>query len=302
MTVAQGGNTKVGGKRDLENILHIRDLLEREAYAEAYAFLDGGKAKGGSSTTSQNNNIKTNNVIKGGRIGNGNNLYMGTSIGIKSGGVTGGAGGINTGTGGAGGSLSVPISVPMPARRWLEERDAELDAYLYERDLYERDAYAEADPFLNGGGASGGNSRTGQNNNINTKTGLNKVNIGNGNAIQMGTSIGIKSGPVKGGNGGANGGNGGGGGSLSVPLSIPMPMRVRRWLEERDAELDDFHYYEKRDAFPEFEETYLYAREAYPDAYAEAEAEAEADAEADAWADYEAELYARDAYLDEYEY
>ena len=288
----------MGGKRDLENFLHVRDLLEREAYAEAYAFLDGGKSKGGSSTTSQTNTVNTNKAIKGSKIGNGNTLYMGTNVGIKSGSVTGGAGGVNTGSGGAGGSLSVPLSLSMPARRWLEERDAELDAYLNERDIYERDAYAEADPLLNGGGASGGSSTTKQKNNVNTKTSLNKANIGNGNSIYMGTNVGISSGNLKGGNGGANAGNGGGGGSLSVPISMPMPMRVRRWLEERDAGLEDIHYYAKRDAFPEFEETYLYAREAYPDAYAEAEA----DAEAEALADVEAELYARDAYFDEYEY
>jgi len=279
-TGQQGGQTTKSGKR----AIYVRDpeswkLYVRDAYpeayaeAEAYAFLNGGSAKGGDSKTNGGNSATNSNTLKNDKFnGNGQTFNFGSSVSQVGGNTMGGNGGRNTGKGGAGGSLSVPVSLPMPVRRWLDTREADPEAYFYERDAF-ADPFAEAEPFLNGGGAKGGDSKSKGGNSVkNDNTLKNNRFTGNGQTFNMGSSTSQMGGNTVGGAGGANSGSGGQGGSLSVPVSLPMP--VRRGLDIRDADPEAYDFAE-RDAYPEaYAEAYaLYERDAYPDAYAEAEAE-----------------------------
>ncbi|MCJ1292889.1 hypothetical protein MMC34_004442 [Xylographa carneopallida] len=309
-TAINGGNTaaaistsgkKGKGKRGLyeSSYLEIRDvddlLYERDAEADAEieailyereAFLNGGAAKGGSSSAKGGNTSSNNNKIsKTNLSGNGQIINMSSATSQKGGNVQGGNGGANGGSGGAGGSFGMSVALPpIPRKRWLaardieiQEREAELEALIFEREA-----------FLDGGGASGGASKANGGNNSKNKNSISKTNLkGNGQIINMSSSTAQSGGNVRGGQGGANMGNGGAGGGMQ--LSAQLPPIPRRWLEARDA-LPEELYLEERDAEPEYEEWMsLYAREAYP--------EAEADF------DFEEGLYAREAYgYDEYDY
>lgn len=74
---------------------------------------------------------------------------------VKGGNTVGGKGGVNSGTGGAGGSLSVPVSLPpMPMRRDLLDlddvyaRDLEAEYELFAREAFaDPEAEAEAEFF-----------------------------------------------------------------------------------------------------------------------------------------------------------
>lgn len=292
-TGQQGGQTKAGkrgvyGRDHASWELYIRDAYpEPYAEAEAYPFLNGGTAKGGDSKTDGGNSANNQNTLKNDRFnGNGQTFNMGSSVSQVGGNTMGGKGGRNTGKGGAGGSLSVPVSMPMPMRRWLHIRQADPDLYLHERNAYPY-AHAEPEAFLNGGGANGGDSKTGGGNRVKNENTLKNDRFnGNGQTFNFGSSANQVGGNTVGGKGGANSGSGGQGGSLSVPVSIPPPIRRSLYIREADPEA---YFYEERDAYPDASsEAYeLYEREAYPDPYAEAEAAAEA----------EAETYAREAGL-----
>ncbi|MCJ1246491.1 hypothetical protein MMC30_003699 [Trapelia coarctata] len=287
-TGQQGGQTQAGKRAIYERgpegwKLYVRDAYpEAYAEAEAYAFLNGGSAKGGSSNTNGGNNANNKNTLSNDKFnGNGQTFNLGSSISQVGGNTVGGNGGRNTGKGGAGGSLSVPVSLPMPVRRWLH---TDPEVYLYERNAYP-DPFPEPEPFLNGGGAKGGDSITKGGNNVkNDNTLKNNKFTGNGQTFNMGSSSSQVGGNTVGGKGGANSGSGGQGGSLSVPVSMPFP--VRRGLDIRDADPEAYDFAE-RDAYPKaYAEQYdVFEREAYPDPYAEAEAEAEAD------------IYAHDTYF-----
>ena len=250
---------------------------KRDAYAEIESLLSkrealhGGAAKGGSSKTKGGNTSSTKSTLNGDKSrGNGRNIDFQSTTYQVGGTTIGSPGGANYANGGAGGA---PPS-PNAAKRWLQARDVEISARSAELEslIFERKA------FLNGGAAKGGDSKTNGGNNSKNN---NNAKGSKGNVYMPNYTV-QNGGNTKGGNGGANAGNGGAGGSFSIPLSIPIP--VRRWLEERDAE-------------PEFQESFhLYAREAYPEAEAEAEAEAYPEAEAD----LEDGLYARDAYPEAY--
>ncbi|MCJ1418895.1 hypothetical protein MMC32_005246 [Xylographa parallela] len=311
-TAINGGNTaaaistgskKGKGKRGLyeSSYLDIRDvddmLYERDAEADAEAeaeieailyereaFMNGGAAKGGASTATGGNRSSNNNKInKTNLSGNGQIINMSSATSQKGGNTQGGTGGANGGSGGAGGSLGMSVALPpIPRKRWLaardleiQEREAELEALLIEREA-----------FMNGGGASGGNSKANGGNNSNNKNSISKTNLkGNGQVINMSSSTAQSGGNVKGGKGGTNMGNGGAGGGMQ--LSAQLPPIPRRWLEARDAFPEEL-YFEERDAEPEYEEWMsLYAREAYAEADAEAEAEAEAEAAAYGYDEYD---------------
>lgn len=171
------------------------------------------------------------------------------------------------------------------AKRGILERYPE-SWELYIRDAYP-DPYAEAEPFLNGGGAKGGDSNTKGGNNVkNENTLKNDRFTGTAQTINLVSSTQQTGGNNVGQKGGTNSGSGGQGGSLKIPISLPMP--IRRGLYIRNADPEAFHF-EERDAYLDAyaEALELHQRDAYPDAYAEAEAEADA----------EAEIYARDAYF-----
>jgi len=261
--------------------LYIRDAYpDPYAEAEAYPFMNGGAAKGGDSKTGGGNSANNQNTLKNDKFtGNGQSISMGNSVQQLGGNTKGGGGGRNSGNGGGGGSLSIPLSLPLPVRRrWLQMREADPEVYMYERNAYP-DPYAEPEPFLNGGGAKGGDSKTNGGNNVkNENTLKNDKFTGNGQTISLGSTTQQIGGNTGGGKGGANGGSGGQGGSLSIPVSLPMP--VRRGLYIRDAD-PEASYFEERDAYLNAyaEALELYERDAYPDAYAEPE------------------LYARDAYF-----
>ncbi|MCJ1435081.1 hypothetical protein MMC27_004451 [Xylographa pallens] len=322
-TAINGGNTaaaistgkKGKGKRGLyeSSYLDIRDvddlLYERDAEADAEAeaeieailyereaFMNGGAAKGGSSSASGGNRSSNDNKInKTNLSGNGQIINMSSATAQKGGNTQGGTGGANGGSGGTGGSLGVSVALPpIPRKRWLAARDLEIQ----EREAELESLIIEREAFMDGGGASGGNSKSQGGNNSKNKNSINKTNLkGNGQVINMSSSTAQSGGNTKGGNGGANSGTGGNGGGMQ--LSAQLPPIPRRWLEARDAFPEELNF-EERDAEPEYEEWMsLYAREAY--AEAEAEAEAEADAEADY--DFEEGLYPREAYgYDEYGY
>lgn len=93
----------------------------------------------------------------------------------------------------------MPVTVPVPRlRRQIRSRSAGPDAEFYERSAYP-DAYAEAEPLLNGGGASGGASNAKGGNSVKTNTNISKSNLsGGGNVINAGTSNGQSGGNVKG--------------------------------------------------------------------------------------------------------
>jgi len=171
---ANGGSGGAGGSLGMSvalppipmrRWLAVRDLeiQEREAELEALivereAFLDGGGASGGSSKSQGGNNSKNSNSISKTNLkGNGQIINMSSSTSQKGGNVRGGNGGANAGNGGAGGSLQLSAQLPpIPARRWLEARDAfPEELYFEERDaepeyeewmsLYAREAYPEAE-------------------------------------------------------------------------------------------------------------------------------------------------------------
>ena len=252
----QGGNT-VGGQAGGNSADGKSAMARRFAEAEAEAFLNGGAAKGGDSTTKGGNIANNHNQLKGDKFNGGHNTFNMQSMTQQKGGNTqGGNGGANSGKGGQGGSFSVPVSLPpMPMRR-----DAFAAPEMF-YELYERDA------FLDGGPAKGGDSTTKGGNQAHNHNQLKGDSFNGGhNTFNMQSMTQQKGGNTRGGRGGANGGNGGAGGSFSIPVSLPpMPMR-------RDALADPEVFYE------------LHERDAYPDPEAEAEAEAE----------YEAELYARE--------
>ncbi|MCJ1360686.1 MAG: hypothetical protein MMC33_010695 [Icmadophila ericetorum] len=262
-----GGNTRVG--RDV-HAFYLRSaepefIYQRDAFAdadpEAYpGFLSGGDSKGGSSTTKGGNHNNNSPNFKGMSVGNGATFSQGNMQTNKGGNVRGGNGGVNGGSGGSGGALSIPMP-PMP----LPER----------RDLFAREAYADADAeaypggFMSGGDAKGGSSTSKGGNHNNNSPNFKGMKIGSDTSFSVGNMQSNVGGNVRGGNGGANSGNGGGGGSLSIPMP-PMPLPARRDIHVRDA-------------------------------YAHAEAEAEAsleerDAIPDAWAEHYSQIYTRDAY------
>lgn len=281
----QGGQTK-NGPRDLYQ-LYIRNadpefIYEREAYPGG--FLSGGDSKGGDSKSGGGNRVITNTQISHSDLrGSGNTFNLQNQQMIQGGNVRGGNGGLNSGSGGQGGSLSIPNPYKIP------------------RSLYARDAYAYAEPeaypggFLGGGDARGGDSKSKGGNTVITKTQLSHDDLrGNGNSFNLQNQQVVQGGNLRGGNGGANGGNGGGGGTLN------LGGFRRRDLYERDAEPEAYPeaeaeaYLQERDAYAEPEaypwEIYaqLYARDALP--------EAEPEAYPYAYAEPELDIYERDAY------
>ena len=266
----QGGQTKTGQTKTSRRGL---DIHEREAYADPEAYpggvLSGGDAKGGDSRSNGGNRVITNTQISHSDLrGSGNTFNLQNQQSVSGGNLRGGNGGPNSGSGGQGGSLSIPSPYKIP------------------RSLYARNAYAYAEPeafpggFLSGGDAKGGSSNSKGGNTVITKTSLTHDDFrGSGNTFNLQNQQVVQGGDVRGGNGGANGGRGGGGGQLSIS---------RRDLYERDAEPEAFPEAEA-EAYP-WEEVYaeLYARNALP--------EAEPEAYAYAYAEPEFDIYERDAY------
>ncbi|MCJ1478654.1 hypothetical protein MMC13_007335 [Lambiella insularis] len=137
--------------REAELDLYERDLLERGG------LLSGGNARGGNSKTEGGNSSNNKNTIgKTNLKGNGQIINMSSATSQSGGNTQGKAGGMNTGSGGAGGSAGFSANLqlpPIPMRRWVERRDAfpeelyfeERDAEAYPEELYfeERDAEPE---------------------------------------------------------------------------------------------------------------------------------------------------------------
>ena len=108
----------------------------------------------------------------------------------KGGNTVGGKGGANSGAGGAGGSLSVPVSLPpMPMRRDADFEKLYAREFDFEdleaRDFDDYELFARGG-FLSGGDARGGDSKTRGGNNISNKNNLKGLKMnGGGNTFNM---------------------------------------------------------------------------------------------------------------------
>ena len=267
---SQSGGDVVGGQggANFNSGSSSVSIFGRDAAPEP--IFNGGKAKGGSSTTKGGNNFESKNSANGAKTGPGGQINMQTQANQQGGNTMGAAGGANYGSGGAGGSAGASLAMPF-FKRDLESTEglmrlvaryaaaeAEADALAEAEAEAEALAEAEAEAFFDGGSTKGGDSTTNGGNNFSSSNSANHAKTGKGGQMNFQTQANQQGGNTKGARGGSNFGSGGAGGSASAMFSMPFPM-VKRGLDA-GADYDSL--------------VRLVAR------YAEAEAEADAEAEA----------------------
>ena len=159
----KGGQTQGKGRRALEDF----GLYVREALAEA-------KKKKQEAQTTGGNQVETVYKFDKDKFGENAVLNLGVQYEICLDGME--AADLDRRNGVQGGQTQGK------PRRSLDD----FELYTREEMLYGRDAEAEPLPFLNGGSAKGGDSKTNGGNKVENKNNLKKGNFGAGSTINMG--------------------------------------------------------------------------------------------------------------------